>query len=325
MIFPIKSKSSDSGIFHWISQTEAEQIQTERKLVMKTILALDVGGTEIKSCIYRENGEALGVPRHTPAKSQLSAEEIEKNFCSIIQAELDTAEHLGEQISDAGLAFPGPFDYENGICLMQGIGKYDSLYKVNVHSMLKRQFPALNFAFANDADLFGLGEYFFSGKTQPSRVFYLCIGTGIGSCFIEDGKLIKEWEDVPEHGWIYHTPCRDGIADQYLSCSALLRMAQKEQGLAAFQDGKALSQAAMDGNTAAQKVFSEFGKLFTETVMPFAYRFQAGRIVIGGQIAHSFPLFGDTLARAAKENKIKLDTCPNSSEYASKGVIRLFM
>ena len=58
------------------------------------------------------------------------------------------------------LAFPGPFDYKNGICLLQGLDKYDALYGCN----LRRAFseisglPEQKIQFINDAAAFALGE-----------------------------------------------------------------------------------------------------------------------------------------------------------------------
>ncbi|MFQ9762219.1 MAG: hypothetical protein ACLRYE_02830 [Gemmiger formicilis] len=58
------------------------------------------------------------------------------------------------------LAFPGPFDYKNGICLLQGLDKYDALYGCN----LRRAFseisglPEQRIQFINDAAAFALGK-----------------------------------------------------------------------------------------------------------------------------------------------------------------------
>lgn len=291
---------------------------------MKTYLALDVGGTEIKSFIFREDGALLDGPHFYKALSDRSAVVIQENFRCIIQNRLNLMKEQGNPVSGIGFAFPGPFDYEKGICLMKGLGKYDSLYGMPIKEMLSSQFPDIPLAFANDADLFGLGEYHFGVQDKVDRVFYLCIGTGIGSCFIEHGQLVKYREDVPEEGWIFKTPCQDSIADEYLSVSGLMRMAAQEPQLLSYRTGKELAEAAYSGIVEAKEVFQRFGMLFTETVIPFAERFQAERLVVGGQIALSFSLFGKELLKACEQRKILLDLCPDSTLYAGKGTIRLF-
>lgn len=37
------------------------------------------------------------------------------------------------------LAFPGPFDYEQGICLMKGLDKYDRLYGINLRQVFSER------------------------------------------------------------------------------------------------------------------------------------------------------------------------------------------
>ena len=45
-----------------------------------------------------------------------------------------------EGVADMGwYGHPGPFDYAQGICLMQNVAKYDALYGVNVQAELRRR------------------------------------------------------------------------------------------------------------------------------------------------------------------------------------------
>ena len=89
-------------------------------------------------------------------------------------------------IAGAGFAFPGPFDYKNGISLMKEINKYDSIYGVSIETEIKKKLPILQkipFKFLHDIEAFALGEYYFGLDAKPNRVFCLCIGTGTGSAF----------------------------------------------------------------------------------------------------------------------------------------------
>ena len=127
---------------------------------MNCCLSADFGGTEIKTRILSETGEFLSPVRHFPANAKAD----EHTLLSHIRTVLETAiADAPAPLSRAGLAFPGPFDYENGIPLMQGINKYDALYSKNLRAFLEQAFPAVSFRFANDADLFGLGEHLHVG------------------------------------------------------------------------------------------------------------------------------------------------------------------
>ncbi len=59
------------------------------------------------------------------------------------------------------VAVPGPFDYEGGVGLFRDVGKFESLYGVDVRrGLLRRIRPEpTEVRFLNDADAFGVGEY----------------------------------------------------------------------------------------------------------------------------------------------------------------------
>lgn len=299
---------------------------------MRGYIALDVGGTQIKPWLITDQGRIARRPAFYPAHAQEERETLLAHFCTILSDARREAERLGLALAGVGMAFPGPFDYDRGVCLMRGIGKYDSLYGLELGAYFTQRFPGLPFRFANDADLFGLGEYHFSpdaasfraAAPSPARVLYLGIGTGIGSCFLEDGRLVKNRADVPAHGWVYHTPFRDGIADQYLSARGLMRQATRFPALAAIADPKALCAAAREGLPDAQQAVSAFGAVLAEAAAPFAERFLAQRIVVGGQVAKDFDLYSAPLARYCETTDRRLDCCPESSMYAALGVAKLF-
>ena len=271
---------------------------------MNCCLSADFGGTEIKTRILSETGEFLSPVRHFPANAKAD----EHTLLSHIRTVLETAiADAPAPLSRAGLAFPGPFDYENGIPLMQGINKYDALYGKNLRAFLEQAFPAVSFRFANDADLFGLGEYHFCGEPRE-----------------ENGMLIKNRADVPPCGWIFAEPFDGDIIDRMVSGSALVRMMREVPELYNLSDVRAAADAAFSGNAAALRLFDCFGGRLVRAVIPFLERFGAQRLVVGGQIVKSFSLFGNGLESACFARSIALSLCPASADYAMKGAIRLF-
>lgn len=288
---------------------------------MNCCLSADFGGTEIKTRILSETGEFLSPVRHFSANAKAD----EQTLLSHIRTVLETAiADAPAPLTRAGLAFPGPFDYENGIPLMQGINKYDALYGKNLRTFLEQAFPAVSFRFANDADLFGLGEYHFCGEPREERVMYICIGTGLGSCFIENGALIKNRADVPPCGWIFAEPFDGDMIDRMVSGSALVRMMREAPELYSLSDVRAAADAAFSGNAAAIRLFDRFGDRLARAVLPFLERFGAQRLVAGGQTVKSFSLFGNELESACSARGIALSLCPASADYAMKGALRLF-
>lgn len=96
---------------------------------MKEIyLCLDVGGTQIKAGAVDREGNPAGELLYFPVRAKEEREELLHHFVSV----LEEIRIPGDKTAGVRLAFPGPFDYERGICLMQGLDKYDRLCKVNL-------------------------------------------------------------------------------------------------------------------------------------------------------------------------------------------------
>src|SRR5690606_2455379 len=105
----------------------------------KYIIAFDVGGSYIKSAILNHQGNVI--PNSIaifPSKAKELKEEIINHFIYIIQEQMKRFTD-DFQLNGIGFAFPGPFDYKNGISYIQGIDKFDSLYGVNIREELMRR------------------------------------------------------------------------------------------------------------------------------------------------------------------------------------------
>lgn len=293
---------------------------------MSNYIAIDVGGTMLKGAITNSNGEFISEIIRLPSDSKANADRIFMQLTKLINALYNTTLfQKGIDICGIGLGFPGPFDYKNGISLMEGIGKFDSIYGISIKDKLRE---LLNFnreiCFANDADLYALGEASFGVAASYSRVFAVCIGTGLGSGFCVDGKLIKNGTLVPENGWIYNTPYRDSIADFYGSATGIFHMMRQNPDLAGFSDVKQLADAAKSGNTEALALFSQFGNVLCDIILPHALKFNAECVVIGGDVAKSGKLFLSALNNNLQKHKITLLISQNFSDITLKAVSLLF-
>ncbi len=263
---------------------------------MKTYLAFDVGGSSIKTALITADGQFISEIKRFPAKSDQTTDQIIDNFLHIICTMADSATQTGHAFNGIGIGFPGPFDYQKGISLMKGLNKYDSIYGVPLKDILLSKLPfSTQIHFANDADLYCMGECTFGVGRPFHRILAVCIGTGIGSGFFADGKLVKEGLEVPENGWIYKTPYRDSIVDNYISATGIRRMIHQNPYLANILDVKELADTAQLGNPYALSLFQEFGTMLTEILPTFIQQFHAEALIIGGDVAKSFPLFSSPI------------------------------
>lgn len=224
------------------------------------ILALDVGGTSVKSGLVREQ-KLLGEVRRTPLPSQAPAPELLRAFADIIAA-YPEAEALA-------FAFPGPFDYATGVCLVQGLEKFGSLYGVNLGEALAGGRPV---RFVNDAEAAIVGE------AGSGRVLGITLGTGLGSAFLIDRKPVTEGPGVPPHGWLYGEPVYETIADEVFSIRGLKRRAGVDPA-----------------EVTDPAVWRQFGTDLGHFLKPYADAFQADQVLVLGGIAAAWAHFGEWL------------------------------
>lgn len=266
------------------------------------VIALDVGGTQIKAGAVVDGKVVAASVGHYESGAGLAAKETIGHFAAVV-ADIVRKSGTDACVDALGLAFPGPFDYEAGVSRIRGLGKFDALYGLPVGSLLEealradertgsRLAPHFRLAFENDAALFGLGETGPGGAAEGAgRVVCLTIGTGLGSCFLDSGRLVKTRADVPIDGWLYATPYKNKMADDYISRRGVLQLAARFGLADAGLDVKDLALLADGGNDAALRLFCRFGERMAEILAPPLLRFGPESIVLGGQISRSAHLF----------------------------------
>lgn len=191
------------------------------------------------------------------------------------------------------MAFPGPFDYERGICLIRGLDKYESLYGTDLRRELSGRLGIgpERIRFANDAAAFALGEMGFGQARGAERVLCVCIGTGCGSAFGVGGELVTGgMPGVPKDGYLYGQPFLEGCIDDAISRRGLMALTKERLGEAL--DGKALARRALDGDDAAGKCFLAFGGRLRDALEPFLEAFRPEALCLGGRHGQRRPVPG---------------------------------
>ena len=292
---------------------------------MQYQIILDVGGTGIKGALCRD-GQLVSEVREYPARSGDPREELLAHFCSICEDLLAAAQDPEAQCTRIAAAFPGPFDYERGIPLMQGLAKYEHLYGVCLPESMEEQwqsrgiqaFRGTAWKFLNDVSAFALGaaqKHSLSGRTMC-----VCLGTGAGSAFLLGTDLCTdEAQGVPENGWIYPLPFEETIMDDVLSARGVTKIAVNycQKAFTPLQ----LKEAACAGNPAAQKAWQYFGTLLQKGLAPVAMKFNADAIILGGKIARSSDLFISEMKDFCTERGIRLIIETETSEMTIRGLM----
>lgn len=236
------------------------------------VLALDVGGTSVKSAVVRD-GYLLTEVRKTPIDSKAGKAEVLAAFAAIIDRY--------PQSEALAFAIPGPFDYANGVSLIEGVDKFGSIYGVNLREALSGGRPA---RFCNDAEAAILGEARSGAGLGLHRLLGVTLGTGLGSAFLVDGNPVTTGAGVPAEGWLYNQPVNGTIADEVFSIRGLKRRAEAA-GLAAADPSEIRDPA----------LWQAFGRDLGRFLAPFAEAFRADGVLVLGGISGAYPLFGEAL------------------------------
>ena len=182
-------------------------------------------------------------------------------------------------------AMPGPFDYENGICLIKGQNKFAGLYGMNIKNELAGRLgcPEKNLYFKNDAEAFLDGEIYCGSVTNINNVIGITLGTGFGSAIYENGKC--------RNANLWSLSFKNGIAEDYISSRWFVGRYHELTGKK-IHGVKELTLLSGESEI-AKKIFDEFALNLSEFLVSFADYKKTDAIVIGGNISRAYDLFKD--------------------------------
>jgi glucokinase len=193
-----------------------------------------------------------------------------------------------------GVAAPGPFDYERGVCKIRGLAKLEALYDVNIRSEFVAALGSgTESVFLNDAEAFVLGEGWAGAARGHTRVVGITLGTGLGSGFLADGRIVTTGPTVPPGGNLHLASFRGVPVEDTISARGILRCHPRR-----FDGVAELAAAARDGDAAAAQLFKQLGEDLGEFVAPWLERFGATCLALGGSISRAWELFGRALERS---------------------------
>jgi len=256
-----------------------------------SVLVYDVGGSHVAAAVCQDESYRLGPVVSAPHPAEQSGDA----FIHLLYSLGIEASSSGNRMAGAELAVPGPFDFSAGISLMKH--KLPYLYGIDLGSRLAERFgwQSGQVRFLLDSAAFLLGEIGTGAARGVPRSVGITLGTGIGSAFAVDGRVVTEGPGVPHGGEIWNLAYEDGIIEDYVSTRAIQRNYKLRTG--ALPDvAKIAAEAAEDEDAAA--VFIEFGHQLGLALRMKLTAFNPQVVVIGGGISRSSHLF---LSAALKE------------------------
>jgi len=193
------------------------------------IAGVDIGGTEIKYCVYdTDEPFSIDIVKRSPTHAEKGGMSVAENAMNL----LSDAGHFDRvSISSAGQVNPktGEIIYAN-----ENIPDYTG---VQLGTLFSKRYN-VPVAVENDVNAAILAEALCGAERLSDFVIGLTYGTGIGGAIVQDGKLFYgssssagEFGHIITHAGGLDCVCgNQGCYEAYASTGALTRMAEKRFG-----------------------------------------------------------------------------------------------
>ena len=169
--------------------------------MVRFVLGIDIGGTNLVVGSVAEDGSAVVATASEPTHSEAGATDVVDRLVGLAERAIATTrrEAPGAEILGVGVGAPGPLDTKRGIVLLTpNLGWVNMPLRQLIHDRL-----GLPAALDNDANCAVLGEWWVGAARGARHAIGITIGTGIGGGLIIDGQLYHGASDVA--GEIGHT------------------------------------------------------------------------------------------------------------------------
>lgn len=271
-------------------------------------IGVDIGGSHIYSAAIDLTTHHLvpGTGCTEKIDNKADAEVILGGWCRAISGtmqKIDTSRLCG-----IGFAMPGPFEYHTGVARFERVEKFERLYGLNISDELRKRLNLgthIHFRYINDATAFAIAEAWVGKAGASEKMIALTLGTGFGSAFLSHGIPVIEGDTVPEMGCVWHIPFQEGIADDYFSTRWFTRNYLEKAGT--LVEGVKEIANNVDTNPIARLLFEKYGSNMGHFLAPWIRKFNAGVIVIGGNVTGAYSLFGPYLQEALVEEGLQVE------------------
>jgi glucokinase len=255
------------------------------------IPVLEIGGSHLCTALVDTDGwhRIPGSIHRMPLDPHRGADEILDHFAECVRT-------LGAlRSAPLAVAIPGPFDYARGIGRFRDVGKFDALNGVDVRAGLLARLHGgpSDVVFLNDAEAFGLGEWLAGTAQGYCRVVAITLGTGVGSAFVDAGRIVSDGARVPPDGHLYRTTIDGRPLEDVVSTRAIeahwRRLSDNDA------DIRRVADLAHTGHPHADVAFRVAFRSLGEALRPWLVAFGAETLVVGGGLTASWDLIADHL------------------------------
>ena len=275
---------------------------------MSVIVAIDIGGTQLRAAVYPLTGTTPITVQRTPTLG------MEDGVFERLTALVDSVWPI--ELADAiSVAAPGPVDPYNGTII--STPNIPAWTNYPLAEMLSKRYKVPAYL-GNDANLAALGEWKYGAGQGHHDVLYLTISTGIGGGVISSDMLIEGSRGMAtELGHVTVLSdgpvCSCGVRghlEAVASGPAIARyvLEQISAGrLSTLSSVKNLTArevagAARQGDEIAKEAFVRAGNFIGLAVAEVLHIFTPAIVIFGGGVTQSGSLILDPITESMKRN-----------------------
>jgi glucokinase len=270
---------------------------------MSAIIAIDIGGTQLRVAAYPHNSTVPINIQRTPSRG------MEDGVFDRLTTLIDSV-WPDEPVDIICAAVPGPLNPYTGIIIETPNIPAWTNYPLAELLTKKYNVPAY---IGNDANLAVLGEWLYGAGKGHHDIVYLTISTGIGGGVISGDKLIEGYRGMAtELGHITVLPggpvcscggrghleaVASGTAIAKYVCEKIAAGRKSSLGSGALT-ARQISEAAQQGDVLAKEAFVRAGEFIGQATADFLHMFNPSIVIFGGGVS----LSGDLIIDPIKES-----------------------
>ncbi len=291
------------------TQTTASNNYGENGAVDGLVVAIDLGGTNIRTALCDTQGHLL------KRVKQLTRPEDGRD--AVIRRMLDSVREVlptTDQVRAVAVASPGPLNPRTGIVMVAP----NLFWREVPLQQIMQDDLGIPVRLGNDANLAALGEQRYGAGAGYADMAYVTVSTGIGCGVILNNQLIVGARGLATelgHHCINFTgaPIASGVpggfegycagpgiakrAQAKLATGAASLMRDMVNGAVESVGAKEVGQAAQQGDALALALVEETGYILGMGFVNLLHLFDVEAIVVGGSVA----LMGDVLFNPVRE------------------------
>lgn len=275
-----------------------------RKNMNNHVLAIDIGGSKYMVGIVDQQGNIAGAVRHT--WDDLTSRDV-------IDRVIDSARKLIEDHKDIslesiGVTIPGLAHPGKGIWVESS---FSGIKNIGIGGILQKEFN-IPVYIDNDAQACALAEKLFGVCRTTKNYLYITVSNGIGGAvFVNDTLYYGAFGNAGEIGHCiavedgFQCNCGNkGCLEMHAAGPAIVRTYLQLGGnneIGDKKDAKYISELAQAGDETAIRTFQMTGYYIGKVIGTISNVINPERVIIGGGVSLSFPLFEKTLGETVRK------------------------